>query len=518
MIFMEKGIKKRFSEKRELFHGRRLPEPEMTLAGYAALIHAYDLKVPLPDICAAISPKHKRYNRDGWAVFTPRHKPSDTIADHLNFALRHEPLDLAVLSAFFQTIKSQQIEKIVRAEPTGKHSRRLWFLYEWLTDKKLNLPDTEVTNFVDALDPDIQYPGPPTPSKRHRVRNNLPGVRNFCPLIRRTKTLDNLISQNLDEKVRQTLGEIHPDVLARAAAFLLLKDSKASYAIEGERPPHNRAERWGRAIGQAGQQKLSPQELVRLQEIVIEDKRFTKMGWRKEGGFIGVHDRATSAPLPDHISARWRDIPALMDGLIAADTRLAGSDYNPVLSAALIAFGFVFIHPFEDGNGRIHRYLIHHVLAEKGFALKGLVFPVSAVILERIDEYKKVLEAYSAPRLELIEWKPTPTGNVEVLNQTIDLYRYFDATRQAEFLHDCVRQTVEKTLPEEVTYLVRHDRMKTFLAEYFDMPERTMEILIGFLRQNDGKLSKRAREKEFRDLTTKEVSLIEKRYVDIFHS
>src|ERR1017187_1475408 len=73
-----------------------------------------------------------------------------------------------------------------------------------------------------------------------------------------------------------------------AAAFLLLKDSKASYAIEGERPAYNRAERWGRAIGQAGQQKLTPQELMRLQEIVIGDKRFTKMGWRKEGGFIGV--------------------------------------------------------------------------------------------------------------------------------------------------------------------------------------------------------------------------------------
>lgn len=327
-----------------------------------------------------------------------------------------------------------------------------------------------------------------------------------------------MTSENLDEKVRQSLGEVHPDVLARAAAFLLLKDSKASYAIEGERPPHNRTERWGRAIGEAGQQKLSSQELFRLQEIVIEDKRFTKMGWRKEGGFIGVLDRATSAPLPDHISARWRDIPALMDGLIAADTRLADSDYNPALSAALIAFGFVFIHPFEDGNGRIHRYLIHHVLAEKGFARKGLVFPVSAAILERINEYKEVLEAYSAPRLELIEWKPTPTGDVEVLNQTIDLYRYFDATRQAEFLYDCVRQTVEKTLPEEVTYLARHDRMKTLLAEYFDMPERTMEILIGFLRQNGGKLSKRAREKEFHDLTTKEVSLIEERYADIFHS
>ena len=58
----------------------------------------------------------------------------------------------------------------------------------------------------------------------------------------------------------------------------------------------------------------------------------------------------------------------------------------------------MFIHPFTDGNGRIHCYLIHQVLAERGFAPKGIVFPVSAVILERIDEDRQVLEAYSRPR------------------------------------------------------------------------------------------------------------------------
>ena len=31
-------------------------------------------------------------------------------------------------------------------------------------------------------------------------------------------------------------------------------------------------------------------------------------------------------------------------------------------------------------------------------------------------------------------WRPTPERNVEVLNQTADLYRYFDCTEEAEFL------------------------------------------------------------------------------------
>jgi Fic family protein len=510
------GTDNRFSPFVSNFHGMALPETGMALAGYSALIAFYDLRVPLPDRLAVISTKHRRYETDRWAVFTVKHAPENTLAGHLTFALKNEGVDLGVLNALFRLIKPQEIEALIKNEPTGQYSRRIWFFYEWLTERTLDIPDVTTGNYVEAVDSTLQYAGLSTPSKRHRVRNNLSGTRNFCPLIRRTEKLETLIAAKLDEKAKDSLGTVHPDILARAAAFLLLKDSKASYAIEGERPAYTRAERWGRAIGQAGQQKLTSEELLRLQEIVIGDKRFTKMGWRKEGGFVGVHDRVTNVPIPDHISARWQDVGALIEGLMATDVRLSESDYDPVLAAALIAFGFVFIHPFEDGNGRIHRYLIHHVLAEKGFAPKGIVFPVSAAILERLDEYRRTLEAYSKPRLDLVEWEATNRGNVEVLNETIDLYRYFDATGQAEFLYDCVRQTVEKTLPEEVAYLSRHDEMLSFIDEHFDMPDKLSENLVAFLRQGNGKLSKRAREKEFQKLTKKEVAMLEEKFAEIF--
>jgi Fic family protein len=184
--------------------------------------------------------------------------------------------------------------------------------------------------------------------------------------------------------------------------------------------------------------------------------------------------------------------------------------------ATIIAFGFVFIHPFEDGNGRIHRYLFHHVLAEKGFVTKGLVFPVSAIILERIEEYRRILEHYSKPRLDLIKWRPTEKINVEVLNKTIDLYRYFDATEQAEFFFECVEETVNKTLPEEVEYLKKYDLLNEFIKNYIDMPDTLVDLLIRFLSQNDGKLSKRAREREFQKLTDAEAQAIETKYAEIF--
>ncbi len=508
----------RFSDNVTVFRKYTLPETDMKLAGYSALIYGYDLEVPLPEFLSVISKKHRSYTEGKWKVFRTVQEPEQTLLGHLIFAFRYEGIDLLILKKLFEKIDKTAIEAIVKDQPTGRNSRRIWFFYEWLIDEELDLQDAKSGNYVEALDPDLQYPGPKERSKRHRVWNNLPGNKDFCPLIRRTDKLESFSTGRLEEKVKDTIDKVHPDLLSRAAAFLLLKDSKASYAIEGETPPENRAERWGKAIGQAGHKDLTKDELLRLQEIVIEDRRFVDMGWRKEGGFVGVHNRVNSKPVPDHISAKWQDLPKLMEGLLKTNQSLINSDYDPVLAATLIAFGFVFIHPFADGNGRVHRYLIHHVLAKKEFAPKGLIFPVSAVILDRIDEYREVLESYSKPRLDFIEWEATPDGNIEVLNDTIDLYRYFDATKQAEFLYECVEETVTDTLPEEVQYLERHDKMRTFISEHFDMPDKDMENLIGFLRQNDGQLSKRARTKEFEALTDDEVNMLEDKYQEIFRS
>lgn len=505
-----------YSQFLSVFHAEPLPEANAIPVGYMALIKQHNLQVPLPDCLSAIGAKHKKYEKGQWRIFTPRHAPEDSLYGHLTFALKHEGIDLAVLKALFNSITSKKIVDIVRNQPTGAYSRRIWFLYEWLRDEKLDLPDAIQGNFVPLINDKLQYRGESSRSRRHRVMNNLPGSRGFCPLIRRTQKLEEYINLDLSQTAMANIGQFHTDLISRAAAFLLLKDSKASYNIEGESPPHNRIARWGNIIGKAGQRQLNLDEFERLQSIVIGDMRFMMPGYRVEGGFVGNHDRATGMPIPDHVSARPEDLHDLMTGLLETYTLLGETGYNPVLMATLIAFGFIFIHPFEDGNGRIHRYLFHHILAETSFVPKGLVFPVSAIILDRLDSYKAVLESFSKPRLEYIEWRPTDKGNVEVLNDTADLYRYFDATKQAEFLFACIEETVNKTLPGEVSYLEKYDRLNHFIKNYIDMPDRQVDLLIRFLDQNHGQLSNRARNKEFAGLTDKEAKTIENSYTQFF--
>jgi len=49
-----------------------------------------------------------------------------------------------------------------------------------------------------------------------------------------------------------------------------------------------------------------------------------------------------------------------------------------------------------------------------------------------------------------------------------------------------------------------------------DMPNRTLGLLFRFLRQNDGRLSKRAREGELAEMSDGEVASAEQVYADLF--
>ncbi len=504
-----------FSLNITVFHGRETPE-EGILVGYGALIEVFNLAVPLPEKLALISYKKRQYTNDHWIVLTSRHLPEDTLYKHLVFALKYEGVNLLVLKKLFEKLSENQILELIQEEPTGQYSRRLWFLYEWFFQKQLAVNDLDKGNYATVIDDKLQYAileG--ERSRRHRVINNLPGNVDFCPLVSKTEKIENYINANLSKQKSNYLKAIKIDVLQRASTFLLLKDSKASFTIEGESPKSKRATRWGKAIGQAGTKDISKDELLRLQQVVIENSRFIDMGFRKKGGFVGEHDRITGEPLPEHISAKWEDVELLIDGLITTNQILLKNSIDAVIAATVIAFGFVFIHPFEDGNGRIHRYLIHHLLAKKSFAQQGVIFPVSASILDHIDEYRKILENYSHPLLELIEWEESKNHNVRVLNQTVDYYKYFDATKQAEFLYDCVNDTIENIIPQEVSYLTRYDEFKSYIDNEFEMPNAMVSLLVRFLEQNDGKLSKRAIEKEFKSLEDNEVSEIEKSFKSI---
>lgn len=506
---------KRFSLQLSIFHGRTVPE-DGVIVGYGAIIEAYKLAAPIPVKLTFISTKKRQFENHEWKVFPSRYLPEENLYKQITFALKYEGVDLLIFKKLFEVLKKTELEEMIQQEIQGQFSRRIWFLYEWLMETKLNIPDLKTGNLVPVVDEKLQYAIDGVSSPRHKVINNLPGNQGFCPLIRKTEKLEKYIKSDIRQEKSNYLNRVHKDILQRASSFLLLKDSKASFSIEGENPRTNRAARWGIAIGQAGKNELSIAELNRLQQLVIENDRFIKMGIRQQQGFIGDRDRATQEPIPDHISAKYEDLEQLMAGWIQTQKVLTESRMDPVLVAAKIAFGFVFIHPFVDGNGRLHRYIIHHILSQTGYTEQGIIFPISASILTHIKDYAKTLESYSHPILNFIEWKASENNNVEIFNDTIDYYRYFDATAQAELLFYCVNDTLVNIIPDEVEYLKKYDSFKQFLDNRYEMPDNMISLIVGFLEQGNGTLSLRSRKKEFSALTQKEVEEIETTFKEIF--
>ncbi|MEY4144954.1 MAG: hypothetical protein RLZZ335_806 [Bacteroidota bacterium] len=261
------------------------------IVGYTAVIEKLKLQIPLPLVKAMVSEKYRNVKDESWLVFSAAYLPKDhasiskiqALYNHLVFALKYEGVNLLVFAKLREQLSNEELLALVNIEPLGQYSRRIWFLLEWVSGKPIfGKSDISKKSYVPVVDSKLQFAVAGVKSPRHLVLNNLPGTNKFCALIRKTEKIEQHLSKSYVEENRKQLAGIRKDIIQRASAFLLLKDSKASFTIEGESPKSKRAARWGTAIGQAGLNDLSKEELIRLQQLVIENTRFVQMGLRKK--------------------------------------------------------------------------------------------------------------------------------------------------------------------------------------------------------------------------------------------
>ena len=484
--------------------------------GQTWLIQELGLAVPPPAIESCVVAAARRTETHGARTresYPTRYAPEDSVVSHLRFALRHEAFDLGVLVAALEAIDPGEIEAWVRAQPTGAFSRRAWFLYETFTGRTLDLPAASVGNYVGALDPDRHVVAARRNSKRHRVADNLLGEPGLCPSVRLTGRLREAMDSNLDGEARALTEGYDPDLLTRAVNYLYTKETRSSFALEGETPSAGRAERFVAALQSAA--AFDPSDkgaLVALQRTIV-DSRYATDGWRDIQNFVGETLGGYREKV-HFICPRPEDVPDLMNAWIALTRRIAGGDVDPVVAAAVSSFAFVFIHPFEDGNGRIHRFMMHHVLARRGYGPPGVILPVSAAILRDRRRYDDVLAGFSTPLLDLIHWEwrdgeaHTPGRHMVVKSDSAHLYRHFDATVMAEYLYDRVADSVRHDLREELDFVAVFDQALGGVREIVDMPDRRASLLVRLCMQNGGRLAARKRAR-FAELTDDEVAAME---------
>ena len=330
----------------------------------------------------------------------------------------------------------------------------------------------------------------------------------MCPTVRRTPKLQKHARSGLVEEALSFAQHDDTAVLARAVSFLYTKETRSSFFIEGETPGRRREERFIDALRMTVQFDPTDKRSFLDLHAAIMDPRYAANDWRDSQNFVG-EILLRHREVVHFIPPRPEDVPGLMAGWSSLAERLLESETDPVIAAAAAAFAFVFIHPFEDGNGRIHRFLIHHVLARRQFSPPGIIFPVSAAIMRDRAAYDRTLTAFARPLMEFVEYKVNREDeSVRVLNETAHLYRFFDATAQAEFLYDCVAETIHHDLKEELDFVTLYDRALRATQEIVDMPDRKASLFVRICLQNDGRLS-RSKRPDFTELTDEEVTALE---------
>ncbi len=447
-------------------------------------------------------------------LYPTRYAPRDSVVAHLRFALRHEAFDLGVLVAALGEIDPAEIEAWVRAQPTGAFSRRLWFFYETFTGRTLDIEDARAGNYVAALDPRRHVVADRRNSRRQRVVDNLLGGPGLCPTVRLTPTLRGAMQSGLDEEARRLTAALRPSVLERAVNYLYTKETRSSFALEGETPDTRRARRFVAALrGAPGFDPTDKRALVRLHRAIVEP-RYAENDWRQVQNFVG-ETIGGHRELVHFVCPRPADVPCLMRAWSDLTRRVVEGGVDPVVAASVSSFAFVFIHPFEDGNGRIHRFLIHHVLARRDYGPAGTILPVSAAILRDRRGYDEALAGFSEPLLDLIRWRwGTPTAAdspgraMVVTNETAHLYRHFDATALAEYLYDRLAASIRRDLKEELDFVAVFDRAFDAVRAIVTMPDRRASLFVRLCLQNAGRLAARKR-RLFAELSDEEVAAME---------
>lgn len=438
-----------------------------------------------------------------------RYRPADTFRGHVEFGLKYERLHLEFFSRLFAVLDPQELVDWLKDEPTGRYARRTAFLYEWLTGQRLDAPDTAANvGYVDAIDSGLYLTAQqPERVRRWRINDNLPGQPDFCPMVYLGPPSERGWLYDVAEGVRRLDDTFGPELLLRSAAWLTFKESRASFAIEREADQDERVRRFAAAIGEFSgrlEDPLSPEHLLVLQKAVLGHNAL-RLGIRRSPVFVG--ESTFREQIVHYIAPSQEHVLGMLDALRRYELRTRGGYSVPRIAA--LSFALVYLHPLSDGNGRVHRFLVNHLLAADQVVPHNMVVPVSATIAGSAKgraQYDQVLEVISRPFMQAYAdgyrfgpLRQCPDGvesnfEFEQAHDALHVWRYLDLTAHARYLSDLLRQTVEHEMAKEALLLRQHDDARAAIKQWVEMPDQDADRIIRSLHESQwspsGKLRK----------------------------
>ncbi|WP_455926086.1 Fic family protein [Pseudomonas putida] len=465
----------------------------MSLAGYAFLqehlrLSAFPLRRP-----AKVQPVTRIKQIGETLAVPPASAPAaGDLLGHVLFALKHEGINLAILAQALAHIPAADLEAELLKAPNGSYIRKACFLREAFTGELLHQSAPVRGVFVPLFDPQHYITLPGERSSRWRVEFNGIGTLAYCATVERTPEIVALLEHDILGRVQDFVQSLPSGMMDRAINWAYLHETQDSFAIEKESPSEDKSRKFIQLLRQAHERiPLSEEYLVNLQNATISNPFDMAAAFRHEqnhlaSGLQGAAGVTYVPPGPD----LCRELMEQLIGLANAST----GKINPLIAAGIISFGFVFLHPFMDGNGRLSRFLIHQTLCRAGALGNGLLLPVSVAMKREERLYLETLQQFSRPAREFwdVRWIDHGQYTFEFTGDPA-IYRFWDATASVRFTLEMAKRALEVELREETIFLANYDEVVRAVNEVYDVRGSDLANLAMMCLMNDGVVSKNRR-------------------------
>ena len=427
----------------------------------------------------------------------------DHLLGHLLFALRYEGVNLAILAQALRLIEGDELVEVIRATPGSMYVRKICFLWEHFNNARLEYPDNPKGAATPLFDPQRYLTGPSVRNNRWRVDFNGLGSLDYCATVERSPELEALLKLDILKRSKDFVSALPKETMDRTIGWAYLSETESSFAIEKEAPSHQKAERFVQLLRQAHErQPLTEEYLVALQNSAISNPLDMAAAFRHEQNYLSNALRGaagvTYVPPGPELCAE------LMVHLMNFANQ-APAQIDPLVAAGIVSFGFVFLHPFMDGNGRLSRFLIHQALCRSGALENGLLLPVSVAMKRDERGYLDALQGFSVPARSF--WDITWLDGEQMafaFNGDDSLYRYWDATDCVVFTLEMAKRAFEIELREETLFLQRFDALINAVNGSYDVRGNILNKLVMQCLDQNGVVSK-GRRKQYQDLVQPEV-------------
>lgn len=462
--------------------------------GYDFLRESLGLKVfalSRPAVVMAVSRMELRADR----LAVPRAvAPQGGLLDHLLFALKHEGTNLQILSQVLPLIDPDELTEAVRNAPSSAFVRKACYLWEQMLNRVLPINPVPGGSYVDVFDRARYFTNQAGPKNaRWRVCFNGLGSLDYCVTVERTPEITALIADPIMARMNGVIAHLDAETVKWAMEWAYLGETEGSYAIEGERPAQNKAEAFVATLHEAHQRRpLDEDYLVELQNTVVTDPWGHETQFRVQQNWLRRGGRGA-------LSVRYvPPAPELALSLMGELMRFANQpplDLDPLITASIVSFGFVFLHPFMDGNGRLSRFLFHHALCRAGVLTPGVLLPVSVAMHRHEADYLVALTSFSGLARQL--WQVTQVSEAEFqceFKGPEAIYRYWDATPCVEFGLRMAQEAVDADLVQEAKFLELFDSVYRTVSAQYEVRSNDLAALILVCYKNGGVISKGKRD------------------------